>query len=205
MRFPGYLTGVRQSSQNRIPYVTMKIPNYEVEIAFSSLTQSWFQKLLGRSQSVDSFIKALFAGHAEKLEDTLSHLLKVSLSLHDVKEAKGTKESKEEEKTDPEAVYHSFVLGMLVHLSSDSEACSKRESGYGLADVMLLPKQAGKPGVVFEFKAVKRGKSPEKVLEEAWNQIQTRNYRTELEERGAHPIYEYAVAFSGKQAFVKHE
>ena len=92
---------------------------------------------------------------------------------------------------------------MLIFLREDYDIRSNLESGYGRSDLMLIPKTPGKPGVVMEFKVVKKGKTPQATLKEAWQQMKEKQYNTELQERGAHPIIEYAIAFSGKRAFVK--
>ncbi len=55
---------------------------------------------------------------------------------------------------EPEKIYHSFVLGMLIGLKYRYEVKSNRESGYGRYDVMLIPKNPQDLGVVFEFKKV---------------------------------------------------
>lgn len=57
--------------------------------------------------------------------------------------------------TDPERIYHAFVLGMLISLSEKYEVKSNKESGYGRYDVMLIPKDKSKIEIVMEFKKVK--------------------------------------------------
>lgn len=56
-----------------------------------------------------------------------------------------------------------------------------------------------------EFKILDKHQKPEVALKKAWKQIKEKQYKTELEEQGAHPMIEYAIAFSGKRAFVKGE
>ncbi len=43
--------------------------------------------------------------------------------------------------SEPEKIYHAFVLGMLLGLSDTHEVKSNRESGYGRYDVILIPKK----------------------------------------------------------------
>lgn len=54
-----------------------------------------------------------------------------------------------------------------------------------------------------EFKILKKNQNPEEALQEAWKQIKQKQYKTELQEHQANPIIEYAIVFSGKQAFVR--
>ena len=63
----------------------------------------------------------------------------------------------------------------------------------------MIPKMAGKPGVVLEFKKLKQKRTLEGMAREALQQIQGQKYRVELEAAGAHPIVALGVAFSGKE------
>jgi len=116
--------------------------------------------------------------------------MKVSLSYHDT----GGPE--------PERVIHGFIVGLLVSLQPEYEVRSNRESGYGRYDVMVLPRMAGKPGVVLELKTVDGGEDPRSALDAGLRQLSNRDYATELRERGADPIIELVAAFDGKRAFV---
>lgn len=205
--FSGYLKATKQYSKNDLPYVKLALPNREVKSDFTKFTRSWLQTKLGRFRTLDSWIEAIFAGNAEKMEEVLCHLMKVSMSYHDVKseKAKRKKTEKSEEKTYPEAVYHAFILGLLISVQDDYHVRSNPETGYGRADMMLLPKYKGKPGVIMEFKILKKNQNPEEALQDAWQQIKQKHYRTELQEHKANPIIEYAIVFSGKQAFVQSE
>ncbi len=147
------------------------------------------------SITVESLLQAIFSGNVEKVEETLSYLLKVNLSYHDVKrtkenQAQDSKEEKQKlvgkttQKIDPESVYHGFVLGILSHLIATYEVRSNRESGYGRPDVMLIPKVAGKPGVVMECKVQKK-QNLEGAFADAFTQLEQNDYKTELQERGA--------------------
>lgn len=53
-----------------------------------------------------------------------------------------------------EKFYHAFVLGMFVSLKDVYDIKSNRESGYGRYDVMMIPRDKSKRGIVFEFKKV---------------------------------------------------
>lgn len=112
---------------------------------------------------------------------------------------------------DIEAHYHVFLMGLLLTLEDRVfEVRSNRESGHGRYDVMLIPKRPGLPGVVMELKVLPApdSKAPSKAkvdaaLDAALQQIEAREYVQELRDRGAQPIHEMAIVFSGKRAWVR--
>ncbi|WP_437895786.1 PD-(D/E)XK nuclease domain-containing protein [Sorangium sp. So ce124] len=59
----------------------------------------------------------------------------------------------------PEEVYRGFVAGLLATLEPDYEVRSNRESGEGRPDVLVRPRQPGKPGVVPEMKVARGGQT----------------------------------------------
>jgi hypothetical protein len=102
-----------------------------------------------------------------------------------------------------EQVYHAFVIGLLASVDPAYEVRSNRESGKGRPDVMVRPKQAGKPGVVLELKVAKPGKKTlDEALAEGAAQIGERDYAGELRAAGGSPVYAFAVAFDGKDVRV---
>lgn len=97
-----------------------------------------------------------------------------------------------------------FVIGLLATLEPDHEVRSNRESGKGRPDVMIRPRQAGKPGAVLELKVAKPGKKTlEQALSEGLLQIRERGYAAELLAAGAKPVHAFAVAFDGKTVRVQ--
>ena len=101
-----------------------------------------------------------------------------------------------------ENYYHGLLLGMTVIFAHDYYIYSNRESGLGRYDIMLVPKQAGLPGIVIEVKATDKS-SPaalNALASGALEQINTNKYDTELVKHGVKLIYKYGIAFSGKQA-----
>lgn len=189
-------------------YGKLRLVNQESYEAFSVLIQSWFEAKIGYATPVQTLIQGLLKGQADVVEKALGELLKVTVSYHDVpggETSGGAQPSSgkpKKQRKDPESVYHMFVLGLLVNLYSDYHVKSNPESGHGRADLLLIPRQTGKPGVALEFKVGKKGETLEHALQEALKQLQKKEYDTELKERGAYPIYQYGVAFSGKHVRV---
>ena len=105
---------------------------------------------------------------------------------------------------DSENFYHAFVLGLFVSLNSSYEVKSNRESGLGRYDVILIPKDISKNGVIIEFKKVnkKRNETLEIACDTALKQIEDKRYDIELKDRGVKKIIKLAIAFEGKNVLV---
>lgn len=103
--------------------------------------------------------------------------------------------------TEPERVYHAFVLGMLISLSEKYEVKSNKESGYGRYDVMLIPKDTSKIGIVMEFKKIDDflKTSIEEGTIAALKQIEDMKYEQELVSREIKDIIKLAIVFKGKE------
>ncbi|HND34113.1 MAG TPA: AAA family ATPase, partial [Myxococcota bacterium] len=136
--FSGYLKAVAVRDDGDQTLATLAIPNQEVRRIWRS---TFSERLRSGEGSLEPLHQALLTGNAEKVQDVLQKLLLRHVSFHDVAE------------TQAEAFYHAFVLGLLVTLEKTHAVCSNREVGQGRADVLLIPKSPGQPGVVLEFKA----------------------------------------------------
>jgi hypothetical protein len=134
-------------------------------------------------------LKSLITGDIKTFGKILKDFVKNSMSYFDPSGSQSEK------------VYHAFVLGMLLGLGDSYEVKSNRESGYGRYDVMVIPKDISKIGIVIEFKKVEE--NLEKAADAALKQIKDRDYRAELIERGIKNIIELGIAFEGKKVMVK--
>lgn len=144
----------------------------------------------GGASAADAALRALLLGDAAELERALQVLLTHTLSYHDPAGRP------------PERIDHAFILGLLVSLGGDYDVRSNRESGFGRADVLVLPRQPGRPGIVVELKTVGEGETFDAALAAALAQIRDRDYAAELRARGAAPIHVVAAAFGGKRVRV---
>ena len=81
---------------------------------------------------------------------------------------------------------------------------SNKESGYGRYDVMIIPKDASKLGIIIEFKKIDdfMDKTIEAATKEALEQIEEKNYQAELLERNVNNILKLAIVFKGKEVKV---
>jgi hypothetical protein len=72
---------------------------------------------------------------------------------------------------------------------------------------MIIPKNTTQTGYVIEFKSVAKddNETVESAIETALAQIEEKKYESELVERGIKHIKKLAIAFSGKEVFVKEQ
>lgn len=183
----GYLKPVKQELIRGKIKCDLKIPNEEVHIFYENLIVKWFKESL-TSQNYNTMLKALITKDVETFDEIFTEFIVRSMSYFDV--------SGEE----PEKVYHAFVLGMIVSLNDKYQVKSNRESGYGRYDVMLIPKDITKTGIIIEFKKIKetKPKTIEAGVKEALEQIEKQKYESELSERNITDILKLAIVFKGK-------
>jgi hypothetical protein len=172
--------------------VELYIPNTEIFSLFESVVGEWLRDTID-IKSQEQMLKHLVAGEIEPFKNFFSDFVRESLSVFDVS-------GKE-----PELFYHAFVLGMLISLRNTHEIKSNRESGYGRYDVMIIPRDNSKPGIIIEFKKVvpEYKETLKTAAHAALEQIANRDYATELRTRGIKQIIELAIVFAGKRVLVQ--
>ena len=191
--FAGYLRAeARPAPLDQALIYRLSIPNGEVREVYTTTFRTWMQaRLTGRGASVERLIKALLGGDAAMLEEQLQAFVTNVLSYHDAR------------RLGPEEIYHGFVAGLLATLEPDYDVRSNRESGDGRPDVLVRPRQAGKPGAALELKVARAGRSLQRALTEGIRQVRDNDYLAELRAGGASPAHAFAVAFDGKQVRVR--
>jgi Predicted AAA-ATPase/PD-(D/E)XK nuclease superfamily len=186
--FSGYLKAVAVRDDGDQTLATLAIPNQEVRRIWRT---TFSERLRSGEGSLEPLHQALLTGNADNVQELLQKLLLRHVSYHDVAE------------TQAEAFYHAFVLGLLVTLEKTHRVLSNREVGQGRADVLLLPKTPGQPGVVLEFKKQTGKGSLASHAAAALRQISAKGYAAELEAAGAAPIQKMGISFAGKEIVVK--
>lgn len=186
--FAGYLRADAVRMEDGLRFVTLSVPNREVLTVWTGTFREWLKTSSG---GLEPLLQAILAGDAAQVEALLSRMLLLHVSSHDVAVDQD------------EAFYHAFVLGLLVTLEKTHAVRSNREVGYGRADVQLIPKRPGLPGVVLEFKRRHGRKTLATSAADALKQLRDRRYMVELEAAGASPIRRLGIAFSGKDVVVK--
>ncbi|AWI05480.1 AAA family ATPase [Clostridium drakei] len=187
----GYLKAVRTELIRGRLNCELEIPNEEVHIFYENLIIKWFQETM-TSQKYELMLNILITGEIDIFAGIFKQFVINNLSYFDVSG------------TEPEKVYHAFVLGMLISLSENYEVKSNKESGYGRYDVMLVPKDIYKIGIVMEFKKIDDFLSTtiEEATKAALKQIADMKYVDELVNRGIKNIIKLAIVFKGKEVQV---
>jgi len=188
--FSGYLKAAEQTD---VETYRLEIPNHEVRIIYQKMVRGWFAEKTDSNQ-LEEMLMALETGDVRLFGRMLRRIVTQVMSYHDLA-------------GEPEKVYHALVLGMLVWMSGKYEIRSNRESGYGRYDLMLKPKDVSRQGIIIEFKKVDEEdedkETPETALEHALEQIEARQYAAELEAAGIRDILKLAIAFRGKELWVR--
>jgi len=188
MLMSGYLKSIKTELEEDGVYCTLKAPNKEVYYFFKNMLRSWFTETI-KDSSPDEILTALLTGDIRTFYKLFANTVERTLSYFDVGNDKS------------ESFYHAFVLGMLVHIEKDYEVRSNRESGYGRYDVMIIPKDKNKKGIIIEFKKVDKyeNETINTALEAALKQIEEKKYETELKALGIDDIIKLGIAFKGKE------
>ena len=189
----GYLkhTNKRRDEAAGKIYCSLSIPNKEVRMTYTRIIDHFFTDKI-ENEKLETMLKALIKGDIDVFEEIFSEYVITSMSFFDMG-------------GDPEKVYHSFVMGLLLWLYPAYQVKSNRESGFGRYDIMIIPRDVSKLGYVIEFKKVRKNESMELAVELALKQIEDKHYETELIERGITNIKKLAIVFSGKDVFIKEK
>jgi hypothetical protein len=121
----------------------------------------------------------------ERFQEGFKYLIRKTFSYFDVGENRA------------ENFYHAFILGLLVNLDDKYRIKSNTESGDGRANIMIIPEDRTKMGVIIEFKVArsKEEKIMAKIAREALDQIERMGYQDELKFNGIKEILQLAIVF----------
>lgn len=189
--FSGYLTATSAEFSGADVQASLRIPNREVRGVHESVFAAWLRDPLGSDPEVEALVQSLLLGDAERAARYLTRVQSEQASYHDFLSYA------------PEAVYHAFLLGLLVRLSGRYRVRSSVESGYGRADVLLIPCKPGEAGAVLELNVVREDQTVESALGEAVDQVTRRDYTAELRAAGASPVRALAIVFDGKRVHAR--
>ena len=199
LTYSGYLTQIKKAKYDNYE---LKIPNNEVKIVFKNIVKFWFTaKMKIKRELLISTSEHLINNRISKFEKGFKKIIGNTISYFD----KGG---------EPERIYHVYTLGLLAILSDDYIIKSNGESGDGRYDILLIPFDKTKFGIVIEFKQIKKRHNEEDKdfheridtsIENARNQINENQYYKELlankiEEKN---IIKLAIVFAGKEPYMK--
>lgn len=179
----GYLTIEKKLERN---VYDLKIPNEELfdffRIRFLYRTYRGHYRFYGLGEH-------LINGNYEKFRLEIRELLKNAISFRDLKE---------------ENSYHLFVIGLVSIMSENYFVKSNVESGDGIPDLVLKPKDKNKKAFIFEFKysRAKDSKNLKRTAKSALKQINDRNYSEGLKYEGYKEIVKIGMGFRKKDVEV---
>jgi len=196
LTFSGYLTTKNKTGVN---YFSLAIPNYEIKFVFQNIILNWFNTEIKVKQTL--------------LIETTKHLINNEIVQFEkgFKKIMGDTFSYFDLQGEPENVYQSYVLGLLAIIGDDYIIKSNRESGAGRYDIMLIPHDHSKFGIVIEIKQIARKKdeTDEKYYErinakitEASMQIVQNKYYKELIDNKIENIIKLPIVFAEKEPYI---
>jgi 3',5'-cyclic AMP phosphodiesterase CpdA len=189
LTFTGYLTCTKNQESSDTLLYDISIPNNEVREFFKRTILEWLEENRINEQ-INKIHKAILEEDYKCFERELQDISKTIISFYDTAKK-------------PELFYHAFTLGSFIGLEEYYEIDSNRESGYGRYDIMLFPKKENIGGIIIEFKKIDKKEDKDSTLDEAINQIMTKEYASIMIKRGVKKITGLAVVFCGKTVWVK--
>ncbi|OQY09207.1 MAG: hypothetical protein B6I29_03875 [Marinitoga sp. 4572_148] len=183
--FTGYLTWIDKEGEGNSAIYRLKIPNKEAKEFYEMTVLNILKE---SSIEYNKIIKLLINGKKIEFTNEFKDAVEKSISYYDVS-------GKE-----PERFYHGLILGMSVGLEREYIIKSNREAGIGRADLILIPKEKTKPGIIFEFKKFSRDfdKNLKDSAERGMAQIEEKGYEKEIKSYGVEKVIKVVIAFDKK-------
>ncbi|HNF27573.1 MAG TPA: AAA family ATPase [Leptospiraceae bacterium] len=197
LTFSGYLT-VQDSRGNNL--YKLRIPNYEIKLIFRQMILGWLNAEISIMRNfLQETADCLVNNQIDKFAKGFRKIIGDTFSYFDTD-------------GEPEKVYHAYTLGMLAVLCDDYVIRSNRESGNGRYDILMIPHDKSKNGIVMEIKQIEKKKREsakkfneriQKELDSALLQIEENEYYKELIDHRVSNIIKLPIVFAGKEAFFK--
>ena len=180
MLFSGYLT-VKEKINNEAYLV--KIPNKEIQSFFKSI----FAEIIFKGKSnIANMKEALESKNINIIVEILEKVVLNAISFYDTNKKL-------------ENPYQTLLAGFLYALDDYYRMIPNSETGYGRADIILIPRNKKWSGYVFELKRAKT-QNLEKEAAKALEQIEEKKYDTILISEGIKEIIKIGLVFDGKKA-----
>jgi hypothetical protein len=182
----GYLKPVSSRETYQGTLTKLAIPNREVRDLYRQMIEQWLSNGYGLTW-YNEFIASLLDGNMEEFKKHLSKVILQITSYHDFAK-------------EPEAFYQGLMLGFTVslHSAGTHEIKSNRESGLGRFDIIIIPKDISKPGIVIELKAHSKKENLGKLAKIALKQIDEKKYTEMLSNKGVKEALKIGIGFFGK-------
>jgi len=196
LTFSGYLTSVNKIGRKTYQ---LAIPNYEVKTVFQDIIMNWLNTDVKIKQTLlIETTRKLINNEIDKFEIGFKRIIGDTFSYFDTN-------------GEPENVYQSYVLGLLATIGDDYTIKSNRESGEGRYDILLIPHDKTKYGVVIEIKQISKEKGEKdesfnkrinNKIQEAIAQIDNNEYFKELVDNKVEKIIKLPIVFAGKEPYI---
>ena len=166
----------------------VSIPNKEISFVYAKEIISRLHPATGESTAA-AIQQAIYERDAAALKKSIEEYLLETISVYD---------------TGSEAFYQGVMIGLCAILNNRYTIRSNRESGLGRFDIQLQPMEQKLPGFLFELKASQNQKENLELLAQAaLDQIQGKQYETEMRSAGVNAVIRMGIAFRGKEVAVK--
>ena len=170
--------------------VELAIPNREVLRAFiAEIIPS--MNSMNKESIATKIVEAIDLEDIDSLTTELRHFLLETVSFYD---------------TSSEGFHQGLMIGFSSVLSGFYDIRSNRESGFGRFDIALTPKESENlPGIILELKTAGNREELKTRSNEALQQINEKEYKTEMLRFHVTRILKIGLAFHGKEAEVAYE
>lgn len=190
--YAGYLKVLSYELQGYKFVAKIAVPNKEVSFVYDRIVDGWFSMAIS-SDSYGRFVQSLANGDVARFKEYLSSYIMQSGSYFDF--SRNTEEQ----------IFHVFVLGLVVGLRDHYVIHSNEESGLGRCDVMFMPKERMRKGILLEFKTSEREELLVEKAKEALKQVKEKGYMEGFKQQGVEKVLAIGVGFCGKKVEVVHE
>jgi len=189
--YAGYLTSSSTSRDRFALFGLVSVPNKEVMCIYDKIISKWF-KISDSLESYRELVKALLEENMDELKRHIQEYLLESGSYFDFNQ------------NTPEKVFQGFMLGLVIGLKDHYTIQSNQESGLGRFDIVFIPKENERGGILLEFKVGSEDNLVQKA-NEALQQIKDKKYLITFKSHGVKSVLAIGMAFCGKQVEIAHE
>ena len=172
------------------------VPNKEIFYVYEKEILSSLSDVISQDTAV-TIKKAIIKKDVPALQKSLQTLLLDTISSFDYAH---------------ENFYHGLMLGICAIMNNLYRVDSNKESGLGRYDIQLLPRDKTMPGIIIELKVIREKMADGRIkaalkqsADEALDQIDKKQYITEMRRNGVSQFMKIGVSFHKKQVEIAYE